>query len=130
MEEAQAPTAPDAAAEGDVFLLAPLDDAGAISRSYVLLVESETDTRRLLTELLGAECRTLELEGEEEAILFLRGGVVPCLLLVQLKISAAEAWVLADVIREYRSFGTTTVRELPETLSELLELCAVASKTN
>jgi len=128
-------------ARGDVYLLAPLDDAGAISHSYLLLVESETDTRELVTELLGAECRSVEVEGEDDALLFLKSGVVPCLLLVQLRISPVEAWLLADVIREYRSFGVTSVRELPgeaaggrvsclETLSELLDFCAAASKSN
>jgi hypothetical protein len=124
-------------AAGDVFLLAPLDEEATISKSYLLLVEAETDTRQLLTDLLGDECRTVELEGEDDALLFLRDGLVPCLLLVQLRITPAEAWVLADVIRDYRSFGTTTVQELPgkapgclERLAELLEVCAAAHRTN
>jgi hypothetical protein len=128
------------APKGDVYLLAPLDDAGAIAHSYLLLVESETDTRQLLTELLGAECRSVEVEGEDDALLFLKSGVVPRLLLVDLLISPGDARVLADVFREYRSFGVTSVRELPgegtggrlsclETLSELLDLCAAAAKS-
>jgi len=143
-ETAHASAAPGTE-RGDVYLLAPLDDAGAIAHSYLLLVESETDTRQLLTELLGSECRSIEVEGEDDALLFLKSGVVPCLLLVQLRITPSEAWVLADVIREYRSFGSTSVRELGEgngeegaggrlacleTLSELLDVCAAATKSN
>jgi hypothetical protein len=123
---------------GDVFLLAPIEGGGAISKSYLLVVESELNTRELLTELLGDGCRVLEVAGEEDAFVFLRDGVEPSLLLVQLRISAAEAWVLADVIREYPAFGATTITELPgpeghcgvDRLAELLELCTAATKTN
>ena len=127
------------AACGDVYLVAPIDEAGAISRAYVLLVESEMDTRALLAELLGDECRPLEVGDEEEALLFLKGGVVPCLLLVQLHVSAAEAWVLADLIREYPAFRNTTVEELSGAegrgsclarLADLLELCSTSLQTN
>jgi len=122
---------------GDVFLLAPLDDAGVITHSYLLLVETDTDPRTLLTELLGGDCAAVKIQGEEDALLFLRGGVVPCLLLVHLRVSTAEAWVLADVIRAYGSFGKTTIRKLtPQeaggngALADLLDLCAAASKPN
>ena len=124
--------------EGDVFLLAPIDGGGALSKSYVLVVESRLDTRKLLTDLLGNGCRVLDVAGEEDACVFLKDGVEPSLLLVQLRITAAEAWVLADVLREYPAFAATTIEELDGSqdtcdvsrLSELLELCAAATRTN
>jgi hypothetical protein len=125
--------------DGDVYLVAPIDATGAISRTYLLLVESELDTRALLVELLGAECPPFEVGGDEEAVLFLKGGLVPCLLLVQLRISTAEAWLLADLIREYPAFRDTTVTEVSdvagrggclERLAQLLELCAVSAQPN
>jgi CheY-like chemotaxis protein len=133
------PAADACAPRGDVFLVAPIDEAGGISRAYVLLVESEMDTRALLAELLGDECRPLEVGDEDDALLFLKSGVVPCLLLVQLHISAPEAWVLADLIREYPAFRNTTVQELSSAdgranclarLGDLLELCSSSLHAN
>src|SRR4051812_18551498 len=98
---------------GDVYLVAPIDEAGSISRTYLLIVEADMDTRELVTELLGENCRALSVGDEQEALVFLKNGLLPCLLLVQLQISIAEAWVLADVIKEYPAFRNTSVAKLP-----------------
>ena len=105
------------AAPGDVYLLAAIDQSGAISRTYLLVVEAEMDTQALLAELLGDDCSAVEMAGEEGALVFLRSSGVPCLLLVQLRVSTAEAGILADVIRDCP-------------LESALQLCASAAKPN
>ena len=84
------------------------DDAGA--RGWLLVVEDEPDALGAIVELLEAEgFPAIGARNGEEALALIRGGWMPALVLVDLKMPVLDGWGFCEQLEADPDFRDTPV---------------------